>query len=228
MPLLSTGRPAWREQIHRRRYCWNSDMHPTTVSAWAAGKRHDFRIKTIPLVRWRGAGEQNLRLVIIAPLQYRLSQNSNVLYREPAFLICTDPDLPLEKTRQYFLWRWGIEVNFRDEKTILGLGEAHVWTDKAVALLPAFIAAAYAFLQLAVQTAYGDNGQCPLPHPQWQRRRPQERITLSQTIQLLRGELWGRALGITNFSDFATETLDDLKSEKCQTHLKSAVIYAIR
>lgn len=26
------------------------------------------------------------------------------------------------------LWRWGIEVNFRDEKTLLGTGEAQVRT----------------------------------------------------------------------------------------------------
>lgn len=200
----------------------------TTVPGWAAGNQHDFKIKTIPLVRWRGAGAQNLRLLIIAPLQYRLSKNSNVLYREPAFLICTDPNLPLEKVIQYYLWRWGIEVNFRDEKTTLGLGEAQVWTDKSVALVPAFIAATYAYLQLAAQAAYGHQGRCPLPNPKWQRHRPRERITTTQMVKLFRAELWGRILGVANFSDFATETLDDLKSEKCQTHLKSAVIYAMR
>lgn len=200
----------------------------TIVTAWAAGKQHEFKIKTVPLVRWRGAGEQNLRLVIIAPLQYRLSKNSNVLYRQPAFLICTDPDLPLKQVLQYYLWRWGIEVDFRDEKTTLGLGEAHVWTDKAVALLPAFIAATYAYLQLAAHAALGAHGTCPLPNPKWQRHRPYERITTPQMLKLLRAELWGRALGVTHFSDFTNQTLEDQKYEKLPTHLKSAVIYAMR
>jgi len=111
-----------------------------TVTAWAAGKQHRFRIKTLSPVRWRGAGEQNLRLVIIAPLPYRLSKQSHVLYREPPYLICTDPDLPLEKLLQAYLWRWGIEVDFRDEQTILGMGEAQVSAEKSVALVPVFIA----------------------------------------------------------------------------------------
>lgn len=47
-------------------------------------------------------------------------------------------------------------------------------------------------------------------------------------IKLLRAELWGRALGVENLSDFDDQTLDDLKSEQIPTHLKSAVIYANR
>lgn len=200
----------------------------TTVTAWAAGKTHAFRIKTVAPVRWRGAGEQNLRLVVIAPLQYRLSKHSRILYRQPAYLVCTDPDLPLQTLIQAYVWRWGIEVDFRDEKTLLGMGEAQVWTEQSVAMVPTFIAAAYAYLQLAVHATYGANGQCPLPNPRWQKHRPQDRITTPQMVKLLRGELWGRALGVSNFSDFAAETLRDLKSEKSQTHLKSAVLYTIR
>ena len=200
----------------------------TTLPAWGAGKRHDFRIKTLSPLRWRGAGERNLRLLIIAPLQYRLSKNSNVLYREPAYLICTDPDLPLEKVLQYYLWRWGIEVNFRDQKTFLGMGEAHVWSEQAVARVPTFIAAAYATLQLAVHAAYGPHGRCLLPNPKWQRHRPDQRITLPQMVKLLRAELWSRALGLPHSSDFATATLDDRNGEQSPTHLQSAVIYAIR
>jgi len=39
-------------------------------------------------------------------------------------LICTDPDLALEDLLQQYIWRWDIEVNHRDEKTILGVGQA--------------------------------------------------------------------------------------------------------
>jgi hypothetical protein len=27
---------------------------------------------------------------------------------------------------QYYLWRWGIEVNFREEKALIGIGEVQV------------------------------------------------------------------------------------------------------
>jgi hypothetical protein len=97
-----------------------------------------------------------------------------------------------------------------------------------VAFVPAFIAAAYAYLQRAAHAAYGQDGLCPLPNPKWQRPRPHERITTAQMIKPLRAELWGYALGTANFSDFAAATLVDMKSEKCTTHLKSAVIYAMR
>jgi hypothetical protein len=58
---------------------------------------------------------QAVRVVVIAPVSYRLRQGSKLLYRPPAYLICTDPDLPLEPLVQEYLWRWDIEVNFRDE-----------------------------------------------------------------------------------------------------------------
>ena len=79
--------------------------------------------------------------------------------REPAFLICTDPNLPLEKVLQYYLWRWDIEVNFRDEKTILGVGQAQVRTQASNQNAPALAVAAYAILLLASLKTYGAEGK---------------------------------------------------------------------
>ena len=43
-------------------------------------------------VYWRKAGpDMPLLLVVIKPLGYRLRKGSKLLYRQPAFLICTDP-----------------------------------------------------------------------------------------------------------------------------------------
>jgi hypothetical protein len=36
----------------------------------------------------------------------------------------SDPDVPLEDLLQEYLWRWDIEVNFKDEKCLLGVSEA--------------------------------------------------------------------------------------------------------
>jgi hypothetical protein len=36
----------------------------------------------------------------------------------------TDLDLPLGQLLQSFLWRWEIELNFRNEKTVLGVGKS--------------------------------------------------------------------------------------------------------
>jgi len=42
----------------------------------------------------------------------------------PAYLIVSDPHLSLQSIVQHYVRRWEIEVNFRDEKTLLGVGEA--------------------------------------------------------------------------------------------------------
>ena len=118
------------------------------IRAFATGKKHDFRVKTIEGLKWKTAGEnQNLRLVVIGPVGYRLSQKSRVLYRNPAYLICTDPHLSLQQILQAYLWRWGIEVNFRDQKTLLGMGQAGVRHNDAVIKVPQ-MAVSYTHLTL--------------------------------------------------------------------------------
>ncbi len=97
------------------------------------GHTHSFHIKTVTPLRWRAAGKQNLRLVIIRPLGYRLSKQAPLLYRKPAYLICTAPELPLTQLLQAYLWRWEIEGGFRDQKQLIGIGEAHVRTPQAIA-----------------------------------------------------------------------------------------------
>jgi hypothetical protein len=69
-------------------------------------------------------GRQHLQLLVIAPLGYRLRKGSKLLYRQPAFLICTDPSLPIDSLLQNYLWRWDIEINFRDQKSLLGSSSA--------------------------------------------------------------------------------------------------------
>ncbi len=93
--------------------------------------------------------KHNLQLVVIRPLGYRLTKTSKILYREPAYLICTDNNLSIEKLLQDYLWRWEIEVNFREEKTLLGCGQAQVRNPESAESVPAFISAIYALLHLA-------------------------------------------------------------------------------
>jgi hypothetical protein len=76
------------------------------VSAFGGGKRHPFRVKTRAPVLWKKAGAAvPLRLLVVAPVAYRLRKGSRLLYRQPAYLICTDPALPLEQVLQYYLTR---------------------------------------------------------------------------------------------------------------------------
>ena len=183
------------------------------ASAFAAGKRHDFRIKTLGPVLWKKTGTgMPLRLVVIAPLGYRLRKGSRLLYRKPAYLLCTDPDLPLEELLQDYLWRWGIEVNFREEKTLIGTGDAHVRTAASNRHLPAVTVAAYALLwTVALEGTVtllllGDGDLPSLEPPKW-RGSPDQAGGVPSTgelLRLLRYETWAGFLRPSAVHRFAT------------------------
>ena len=205
-----------------------SDEYPSQkVQAWAAGKVHCFDVKRLGPVRWRKAGGQHdLQLVIIKPLGYRLTKKSRVLYRRPAYLICTDTELAIDKLLQAYLYRWEIEVNFRDEKTLLGCGQAQVRTPQAVEKVPAFIVAMYALLQLAAHNTYRKQNKMLLPRPRWYPNNIGKRLTSSEIINLLRTEMWAKALGC-NFSDFVKQQ-QQLKSHRNTAQSLAAALFYVR
>ena len=177
------------------------------VNAYTSGKTHEFRIKTMKYLRWRGSGKQHtLQVLIIAPLRYRLSKGSPLLYRNPAYLICTDPEIPANKLLQAYLWRWGIETNFRDEKTLLGTGQAQVRNPVSVKAVPQMKVASYALLLLAGIKLWGVKGMPqPVSIPKWQTPSQKSRASTSDLIKQLRSELWAGSIASTNLSDFVSK-----------------------
>jgi hypothetical protein len=161
------------------------------INAYAAGAQRTFRVKTLAPLRWRAAGKDlYLRLVVIAPVPYLKQIGSKRLYRKPAHLICTNPDLPLETIVQEYIWRWDIEVTHRDEKTLLGVGEAQVRNEHSVQSVPATAVAAYAMLQLAAIKAFGWDGQPHnLPPPKWRDPNKKKRASTLDLTNELRREL---------------------------------------
>lgn len=199
------------------------------VGGFAAGKRHEFRIKTLERVLWRKAGaDLPLRIVVIAPLGYRLRNGSRMLYRQPAYLVCTDPDLPLEDLLQYYLWRWGIEVNFREEKTLIGTGEAHVRTAASNQHLPAVTVAAYAMLwTVALQALARDANFQGLHPPKWRRERHLDGKLPStgDLLRMLRYEIWAGVLRPGTFYHFATAPPPGTNAQKPMPDLP-AILFA--
>jgi len=56
-----------------------------------------------------------------------------LMYRDPAYLICTDNELPIEQLLQAFLWRWEIEVKLSGSRRPLwGWGRTQVRTEASV------------------------------------------------------------------------------------------------
>jgi hypothetical protein len=194
------------------------------VKAFAAGKKHLFRIKTLDSVRWRASGACPLRLIVIAPLGYRKTKQSRLLYRKPAYLICTDPTADLRRVLQAYLWRWDIEVNFKEEKSVVGIGQAKVRHAEAVQRVPALAVAAYALLLTAAAQAYGENGMpSVLPPPRW-RRRAINRPSTQCLINHLRHELWHKGMKL---SHFALKEPHHPKWEENDLSLESALYYTV-
>lgn len=197
------------------------------VRAYAAGKEHIFNVKEISPCRWKHAGgERMLRLLIVRPLGYRLKKRAPMNYRAPAYLITTDLALPLENILQAYIWRWEIEVNFRDEKTLLGLGEAQVRTIRSVETLTPFLAAVYALLLLAIEKVGGRRRT--LPPPAWLRQRPdgQPRTSTAQALREFRTEVWGATLMGRNKSSFMNTSTTFMKPIHLENCAASAVCYA--
>jgi hypothetical protein len=201
------------------------------VRAFAAGKHHDFKIKTLSPVLWRKSGaDLALRIVVIAPLGYRLTNGGRMLYRQPAYLVCTDPELPLGELLQSYLWRWGIEVNFREEKELIGTGQAQVRTESSTQHLPAVSAAAYALLWTSALSQLGrDELATSLKPPKWRGKvQTSDRLVPStgELQRILRHEIWAGMLRPSTFYDFVPATKPDTKCEKPRMNLAAALFSA--
>ena len=114
-----------------------------------------------------------LRLILIKAAGYRLRKGSKLLYREPAFLITTDLTTPGAELIAAYLARWEVEVNFRDEKTLVGVGQAQVRSSQAVARAPAFLVACYALLLWSNLVVFGDHRTAAFEKlPRWRNAQP--------------------------------------------------------
>ena len=140
-------------------------------------------------VYWQGgSGKREVRLLVVAPVGYRTSKNGRKYYRHPAYLLTTDLTTPAVELLQAYFDRWGIEVNHRDEKEILGVGQAQVWNEHSVSKVPALLVAMYSWLLLAGLHCYGPTRtQEYEPLPKW--RRGAKRPSCLDLVTLLRKQL---------------------------------------
>jgi hypothetical protein len=159
------------------------------ATIFAAGRSHQLRYKSVAPVLWRrGAQRRPLRLIIIAPLAYHA--HGHRLYRQPAYLLVTDPAADVVQVLQAYFYRWEIEVDQKDEKDLLGVGQAQVWSQQAVSHQPAFHVASYAMLLVAAIQCFGLNSTSTLsPLPHWRKRKPPLRLSAAQLIARLRADL---------------------------------------
>lgn len=202
----------------------STDYPYQPVEAWAAGKMRTFNVKVIKDIRWRKSGKRNLMLIIIRPVPYRLTKKSKLLYRAPAYLISTNQEMDIALQVQAYIRRWEIEVGFRDQKTLMGCGQAQIREKSAVEKVPAFVSACYGMMLLASHKEQSKRST-QLPGPKWYVSLKKQRTTTGDIINRCRVENWAQSVKI-NFSDFVNIEKKLAKCGKLANPAFSSFFYA--
>jgi DDE superfamily endonuclease len=160
-----------------------------TAQIFYGGQRRQIRYKEVENVLWQGGGRRRLlRLFVIAPTPYRKRKSGRLYYRQPAYLLTTLLQGHTESLLQIYFDRWQIEVNHREEKDTVGVGQAQLWNAHSVPKQPAFAVACYSALLLASLQTFGvQRTAVYAPLPKW--RRHARRASCLDLITLLRKEM---------------------------------------
>lgn len=166
----------------------NESIPWSTTKIFQGGQWREIKFKEVNRIFWKnGTKRREMRLIVIAPTPYRLSRNKKLYYRQPAYLLTTDLENDISILIQKYFDRWQIEVNFREEKDLLGVGEAQVRSPKAVPRQPAFVVASYSAILLSGVIVYDDKrNDLLMPLPKW--RRNATRPSILDLITQLRRE----------------------------------------
>lgn len=158
-----------------------------TITLKLGGAPREVRYKEVAGVLWRtGAARRPLRLLVIAPQPYHV-RGPKRLYRNPAYLLTTDLTTPAAVLLQIYIDRWQIEVNHREEKDLLGLGQAQAWSPAASQRHPTFLVALYSMLIVASLQEFGSSRtDAYLDLPRW--RTNSARPSLLDLLRRLRKE----------------------------------------
>ncbi len=204
-PSRGKGRPlAYGKKLPTPEELRNDEQVPWQVCRLnKRGKQATFRFKHIPKARSRMTGEKAIiQVVVIAGLRYKKRKNGPWSYTPPAYVMCTDPSMDPSKIIEVYSMRWGIEVNFKEEKQLFGIGHPQVRHPQSVAAAPTLAVAAYAALHLAAIRAFGYRKLPPaVSPPKWRKQKPPRRLATMDLITQLRHETNVHYL---NFSGFAS------------------------
>lgn len=167
----------------------NASIPWRTTKIFYGGKRRKVDYKEVTGVYWQGGARRRpVRLLIVRPTRYRKHNSGRFYYRRPAYLLTTVLQGSVSQLLQIYFDRWQIEVNHREEKDTLGVGQAQLWNVTSVPKQPALVVASYSALLLAALQAFGaERGQAYAPLPKWRRRA--RRPSCLDLITLLRKEM---------------------------------------
>ena len=190
-PDLSNSRRQYAVEVFTPQDVRKSDrLEWKQTRIYFGAKCRKIRYKVLDDVLWRrGAGLRHLRLIVVAPVPYKMSRHSRINYRDPAYLLTTDLKTSPKKLLQHYFDRWQIEINHRDEKTLLAVGHSEVWSALSVPRQPAFTVACYSMLLLSCLRFSGPARTSHFPPlPKWRKSQPR-RPSLQDMLSLMRQNL---------------------------------------
>lgn len=174
------------------------------ANTFYAGQLRAIRYKEVIGVLWqRGSGTRPLRLIVIAPQPYHAP--SGRAYRDPAYLLTDDLETLTPLLIQIYFDRWQIEVNHREEKSFIGVGDAQLWNQLAASRHPTFQVACYSLILLAGTLESGSaRNQSYIPLPKW--RKHSSRPSILDLLTNLRLELCNETSGSHTIPPFSGQT----------------------
>lgn len=176
-----------------------------TADIFYAGQLRAIRYKEVFGVLWRrGSGRRPLRLIVIAPQPYK-APNSRA-YREPAYLLTDDLETPAQLLIQIYFDRWQIEVNHREEKSFIGVGDAQLRNDLAASRHPTFQVACYSLILLSGILEYGfTRNEAYAVLPKW--RKSSARPSILDLLTKIRLEACSETPGAYQIPPFSQHSL---------------------
>jgi hypothetical protein len=111
--------------------------------------------------------------------------------------------MDIQDLLQFYLWRWEIEVNIGETKSILGVGQAQVRNAEPVQLVPSFLTAIYSLLHLAFIECQNCDKIDWIPRAKWYHKKKNKRITTGDILNIMKAQIYCKAIGVgfTHFVD---------------------------
>jgi DDE superfamily endonuclease len=178
----------------------NDDIAWENADIFYAGELRSLRHKELKQVLWQnGAKRRPLRLIVIAPQPYKAPNSRS--YRDPAYLLTDDLDTPTAALIQIYFDRWQIEVNHREEKSLIGVGDAQVWNPRSAPRHPTFQVACYSLMLLSGILEFGNaRNEAYGILPKW--RKSATRPSILDLMTRLRLDLCSEAARQAGFPTF--------------------------
>jgi hypothetical protein len=154
------------------------------------------RWRRVTIAQWYGAQEREVEVATgtcvwyhpgkpVVPIRWVLIRDPRGEFETQA-LLCTKLDATPDEILGWFVRRWAMEVTFEEARAHLGIETQRQWSEKAIARTTPALLALYSLVTLMASNL-AKAGKVPIRTAAWYEK---ERPTFSDTIALVRREIW--------------------------------------